>query len=272
MVVYIIGIALIGLAVGLFIGRKKQEEKLYQIKATETLTAAALSQEATDVAEGMGEKGSYNKLTEVKGVIRCDQPLTSELAQAQCVNYSMSVTRKWEEKYWEKDSNGNQVQKTRQGSDVVASNERSVPFYVQDATGKMKINPEGAEMIREKSYSQFVPGDPRGPSVQIGKFKFDFGSVVIGSGRRTVGYSYEESIIPLNKDIYVLGEATDSGGELKIQKPSEKGKRFIISVKSEEELKRSISGAITGLLVGSIISVVAGVALIVLNIFGVFTQ
>lgn len=270
MTIMIIGIALIGLAIGLVIGRKFQGDKLYQIKATETHTAAGLLQEANDVAEGLGEKGSYNKLTEVKGVIRCDNPITSELAQAKCVNYSMSVTRKWEEKYWETDSNGNRVQKTRQGSDTVASNERSVPFFVEDATGRIKVVPDGASMTREKIYSKFIPGEPQGPSLSIGGFTMNFGNLSLGSGKTTVGYSYEESIIPVDRDIYVLGEAVDSGGELKVQKPSEKDKKFIISVKSEEELLRSIAGSMTALLVGAIISGIGGVVVIVLNIFGVF--
>jgi len=270
MTITIIGIVLIGLAIGLFFGRKKQEDKLYQMKATETMTAAGLLQEANDVAEGLGEKGSYNKITEVKGLVRCDNPIISELAQIKCINYSMSVSRKWEEKYWETDSNNNRVQKTRQGSDIVASNERSVPFFVEDSTGKIKILPDGANLTREKVYSKFVPGEPHGTSVSIGGFTMNFGSLTQTGGRVTLGYTYEESAIPVDKEIYILGEAADNGGELKIQKPAEKGKKFIISVKSEEELMRGITNSLTALLVGAIISGIAGVVVIVLNILGVF--
>ena len=266
----IFGAILIAAAVGMVFGRKKQEEKLYQMKATETMSSAELAQEAKDVEEGLGEKGSYNKIVEVKGKAICDQPLTSELAGVQCVDYSMHVYRKWEEKYWDTDSEGRRVQKTRQGTDTVASNARSVPFQIEDSGGKIKINPEGANMIREKVYSKFEPGEPKGSSIQIGRFSLNFGSVsALAGGRRTLGYSYEEEAVPVGRELYVLGEAADSSGELRMQRPSQKENKFIISVKSEEELQRGIAGSMKALLVGSIIAGIAGVVLIVLSIAGV---
>jgi hypothetical protein len=266
MIWYIIAIVLMGLGVGLYFGYKSQGEKLFQIKAAQTYLVSDLMQEAKDVEEGLGEKGSFNKLAEVKGKIQCDNPLTSELARKSCVHYSMSITRKWEETYWDTDSEGRRTQKTRQGSDTVAHNERSVPFYVQDSSGKIKINPEGAEMIREKVYSDFKSGEQGGSRISIGSFSMTLPSVASTSGRRTIGYEYEESIIPVNRDIYILGEAADSSGEVQLQKPSDAKKKFIISVKSEEELKRSIQGTMTGMLVGGIISEIAGIVLLILKI------
>jgi hypothetical protein len=272
MIWYIIGGCLVALGILLTFFYKKQGDKLFLIRATETSLVSNIEQEQKDVTEGMGERGSYSKYTEVKGRVVCENPITSELANARCVYYTMSITRKWEEEYWETDSEGRQQRRTRQGTDTVASNTRHVPFYVKDETGQVKINPEGAEIIAEKSYSSFQPGDISGGSISIGNFRLNLGGIALGGGRRTIGYNYEESIVPVDRDVYILGEVADSGGTLQFQKPSEKDKKFIVSTKSEEELKRSIQGGMTAMLVGSVVSAIAGIALIVLNILGVIPK
>jgi len=271
MVFYIIAIVLIGVGVGLYFGYRAQGKKLFQIKATQTFSSAELVQEAMDVEEGLGEKGSYNKIVEVKGKVACTNPILSELSRKECVHYSMSIVRKWEEKYWETDSEGRRVQSTRQGSDTVAHNERSIPFFVEDSTGRIKINPEGAEMVREKVFSQFKPGDISSGSISIGSFSISIPSIISGSGRRTIGYEYEESIIPVDREIYVLGEAVDSSGELTMQKPYDNKQKFIISIKSEEELKRSIEGTMKAMLIGGIISELGGISIMILRILGILS-
>ncbi|MCW8966565.1 MAG: E3 ubiquitin ligase family protein, partial [Candidatus Pacearchaeota archaeon] len=108
-----------------------------------------------------------------------------------------------------------------------------------------------------------------GSKVSIGSFSITLPSVASVSGRRTIGYEYEESIIPVERDIYILGEAADSSGEVQIQKPSDKKMKYIISIKSEEELMRNIQGSMTAMLVGGIIAEIAGVTLLLLRIFNV---
>jgi hypothetical protein len=269
MIWYVIGGVLIALGIGLVIFYKSQGDKLFLLKATETSLVSNIEQEAKDVTEGMGEKGSFNKFTEVKGKVTCPSPLTSELANAKCVYYSMSITRRWEEEYWETDSEGRRERRTRTGTDTVASNTRHVPFFVQDETGKIKINPEGAEFVSEKSYSNFQPGEISGSSISIGNFRLNLSGLGMAGGRRTIGYNYEESIVPVDRDVFIIGEVADSGGALQFQRPTEKGKKFIISTKSEEELQRSIAGGMTATLIGSIVSGVGGIVLIALKILGV---
>ncbi|MBN1695920.1 MAG: E3 ubiquitin ligase family protein [Spirochaetales bacterium] len=269
MIWYIIAIILIAIGIGLYIGSRSNKEKIYQMKAAQTYKVSELAQEAKDVAEGLGEPGSFNKIAEVKGRVVCDNPLTSELAQKKCVSYVYRITRKWEETYWDTDEQGRRQQKTRQGSDTVAQNERSVSFFVQDSTGKVKINPEGAEMIREKVYSQFQPGEIGGTTVRIGHFSVSIPSITVGGGRRTLGYEYEESILPLDTDIYVLGEAADTGGDIALQKPSDTKKKFLISVKSEEELLRNLKGAMTAMLIGGVVCGIGGIVVLILQILGI---
>jgi len=123
--------------------------------------------------------------------------------------------------------------------------------------------------VREKVYSDFKTGELGGSRISIGSFSITLPSVASVSGRRTIGYEYEESIIPVNRDIYILGEAADSSGEVQMQKPSDKKNKYIVSIKSEEELKRGIQGSMTAMLIGGIISEIGGVTLLLLRIFGI---
>ena len=223
---------------------------------------------AESVAKDIGA-GSFAEVAEVKGTVRCDAPLTSELANAQCVYYSMHVTREYEETYWDTDSKGNRVQKHRRGSETVSQNTRSCPFDVEDATGKVAVDPSGASLTGEKVYDKFEPGEPGSPAVSIGRWRFDLSSVRLGAGRRTLGYKYEETIIPVGRPIYVLGEASDAGGKLAVRKPTKKGTSFIVSMKSEEELTRSAEGSNKGLTIGAAIAAAAGVVVAVLDLLGV---
>jgi hypothetical protein len=260
-----IGIGLVAVAVALFIGYSFQSRKLYQIKSIETSSALELKEISSSVAADIGA-GSFNQITEVKGKAVCDSPLTSELAKVQCVYYSMNVAREYEETYWDTDANGNRVQQIRRSSENVAHNTRSTPFYIQDSSGKIKINPEGAKFITEKAYSRFEPGEVRGSSLSIGGLTINLGGMTARANSRTIGYRYEEEVVPLGRELYVLGEASDSSGELCMQKPAQKGNKFIISVKSEEELIRGTKGSMTILLILVLLSGLAGITLFILSL------
>ncbi len=263
----VIGIGLIALGIGLVIARSVQSNKLLQIKGTETSLVKDLADLAAAVAEEMGA-GSFNQITEVKGQAVCDNPLISELAKTGCVYYAMRVTREYEETYWETDSNGHRVQRTRRGQEMVAQNTRSIPFQADDGTGKILVRPDGAQIIAEKAFSQFQPGEARCTTLTFGGLSINLGGLNLG-GRRTLGYRYEEDLIPLGRDLYILGEAVDAGGELAVQKPGDKKSRFIISCKSEEELVRSTATAVTALLVSGLVAGLGGVTLLVLSLTGV---
>jgi hypothetical protein len=264
----VIGIGLVVLGIGLVIARSSQSNKLMQIKGTETSKISELNDLTAEVAKEMGA-GSFNQIAEVKGRSGCDNPLTSELAHAECVYYSMQVTREYEETYWDTDSNGNRRQQTRRGSDSVAHNVRSVPFTVDDGTGKIKILPDGAQIVAEKVFSQFQPGEAHGGTLSFGGLSFSLGGINFGGGgTRTLGYRYEEEIIPTGRDLYILGEAVDSGGELAIQKPKDKKNKFIVSVKSEEELIRGTTTTITVLLITGLLAGAGGITVAILSLLG----
>lgn len=265
---WIVGVVLVLAAAGLLLAAGAQKRKLDLMTGTQTTTAAELKGLAESVAKDIGA-GSFAETAEVKGTIRCDHPLTSELTNTPCVYYEMKVTREYEETYWDTDSKGNRTQRHRRGSETVSQNTRGCPFDVEDATGRIAVDPTGAAITAEKVYDRFEQGEPRGTALSIGRWTLNLASIALGSGRRTLGYKYEEKLVPLGRPIYVLGEAADSGGQLVIRKPTKKGTAFIVSLKSEEELTKSATGANKGLTIGAGVLAVAGVVIGVLDLLGI---
>jgi len=251
---------------GLYFGYQGQKRRMGEIKGIGTSTAAALADLAASVAKEIGP-GSFNQIAEVKGTIECDNPLESELNQTGCVHYSMKVTREYEEIYWETDDKGNRQQKTRRGSETVADNTRSVPFFVRDSTGKIEVDPSSAKLDMEKVFSEFRPGENQAGELRFGRYSFNPATLAaLAGGRRTLGYRFEESALPLGRSVYVLGEAVDKDGRLRIHKPDQKGASFIISLKSEEQLVKDAQSAAKGMLIAAMVVAVLGVAGIIVGI------
>jgi len=266
----IAGVALLVLCGVLLLVRRSQQSRLFEIMTTETTTTKALIDAAKYVAERLGEIGSFNRIVEVKGTIKCGNPITSEIAQQPCVYYEMSVTREYEESYWDTDARTrHRRQRIRRGSETVASNSQRVPFWVEDATGRILIEPDHAEIDPVQVVDRFEPGEQRGSrAIGFGDHRVEVGGFLSGSGRRTLGYRFREKLLPLDRRVYVLGEASDASGELAIRAPREKGKRFIISLKSEEELIRSSRSTVRWLLAGSVVSGILGAVLILAGMLG----
>ncbi len=265
----IIGAVLVVAAIGMLLGSRAKKRRLLEIKSVQTSTAAELTDLASSVAKEIGA-GSFNQVAEVKGTVECAEPLVSELSQTRCVRYSMSVTREYEERSWQTDSNGNRVQRTERKSEQVASNTRAVPFLVRDATGAIAVEPDGASFVDEKVFSQFQQGELPSAGIQLGAFRFGGGAVpMLGGDRHTIGYRFEEQAIPVGRAIYVLGEAVDAEGRLRIRKPTAKGSSFIVSLKSEEQLASSAASTARGLAIGAAIAAVLGAAGVILGILGV---
>ena len=260
----IIGILILIVSGALTLAYRAKKKKLAIMEATETSLAADLKNLSDGIAEEIGP-GSFYQETEVKGRVTAVEPLTSELGELECVHYQMSVHHVFEETYYEQNQRGERVRRTRQSSTKVADNSRTVPFYVEDRSGSIRIEPDGAEIIAQKVVSRFEQG--RGRGMSVGRFHLDLSRSYSDSGRRTLGYRFEESAIPLNRDIYVLGAATDRRGEVCIEAPQNKGK-FIISVKGEEVLLKETQSAMKTNLVLAVIFAIVGAGVLIYGFVG----
>lgn len=249
----------------LFALSRGQGKKAFDMLATETTNAAELATMAADVAGEIGA-GSFTRAAELKGVVECTNPLRSEMAGIPCAWYRSTVTREYEETYTERDSEGHSRTATRRGSETVSSNERKTIFSVRDDSGAVEIDSAGAAVDGERVLSRFEQGD-RGGTISIGGFSISLGA--IGPGRRTIGYRMEEWALPLGKRVYVLGEASDADGRLKVGKPTAKGGRFIVSLKSEEELTKAAKSGSTVMRILAIVFGVGALVILTLMLLGV---
>jgi hypothetical protein len=239
--------AIIFLVVGgaLLYFRNRAKQKAALMGQTETSNASDVS----GLAPGT--------LVEVKGTLRCEEPLTSEMASERCAYYSSKVVRE----YLESDYDDDDVGSDRR-SEVVAHNEQFAPFSVEDETGSVAVNAEGAEVDARQVVNRFERNTGgEGPSISLGGT-----TIHLGGGGRTLGYRYTESILPVDAPVYILGTVQEGGG---IGGPvsSDQGQRFVVSHRSEEALGQSLGRTVLWLGVGGIAALVVGVILLVVGIF-----
>jgi hypothetical protein len=194
---------------------------------------------------------------EVKGTLRCEEPLTSEMAGERCAYYSSTVTRE----YLERDHDDDDDVGSDRRSEVVAHNEQFAPFSVEDATGSVTVRAEGAEMDARQVVDRFerhTGGD--GPSISLGG-----ATINLGGGERTLGFRHTERILPVDAPVYVLG-TVQGDGSIGAPPPGEKAQRFLVSHRSEEALGQSLGKTVLWLGVGGVASIVVGVVLLVVGI------
>jgi hypothetical protein len=225
--------------------RNRTKQKAALMGQTETSGAA----DASGLAPGT--------LVEVKGTLRCEEPLTSEMASERCAYYSSKVIRK----YLERDYDDDDVGSDRR-SEVISQNEQFAPFTVEDETGSVAVNAEGAEVDARQVVNRFERNTGgEGPSISLGGATVD-----LGEGERTLGYRYTESILPVDAPVYVLGTVQEGGG-IGAPPPGDEGQRFVVSHRSEEALGQSFGKTVLWLGVGAIGAFVVGVILLVVGIF-----
>lgn len=224
--------------------RNKNKQKAALIDQTQTSSASDVS----GLAPGT--------LVEVKGTLRCEEPLSSEMAGEKCAYYSSKVIRE----YMERDYDDDDVGSDRR-SEVVAHNEQFAPFVVEDSTGTVAVNAERAEMDAKQVVNRFERNTgSEGPSISLGGT-----TIHLGGGERTLGYRYTETILPVDAPVYVLGTVQQGGG---IGTPSgDEEHRFVVSHRSEEALGQSLGKTVLWLGVGGIASIAVGVVLLAVGIF-----
>lgn len=222
---------------------------------------------------------SPGELVEVAGTLRCDSPLASGMAGRSCAYYHSEIVRVYKVADEDSDVGGPGSTSTRSGEETVASDQRFVPFFVEDASGAVEVHPEGAEVDAERVIERFEPYTEReGPMVS-----FAGETLQLGGGRRTIGYQHSENILPVDAPVYVLGVAREDGGIGADARPvdepvralmvgedgkighlpssGDKERRFLISHRSEEELERELGKMVFWMGVGAIATFVVGVVL-----------
>ena len=210
------GVALLVAAGVVLVFRRRTMGKAAAMGAAETSGAA----DAASLAPG--------SVVEVKGTLRCEAPLQSEMAGETCAYYSARVVREYIRDDHDDDDAGSDRR-----SETVSHNERFAPFSVEDATGSIAVNAEEAEVDAKEVVDRFER-HTGGRSVTVAGV-----SLNLGGGERTLGFRHVEEVLPVDAPVYVLGAVQQDGT---IGAPDPGGEnRFVVSHRSEEALARQFN-------------------------------
>ena len=179
-------------------------------------------------------KGLFMGQVEIAGRATIAQPVTTFLAAAQSVWFHYVISEEWER--WETevttDDKGHtqtrQVRKT--GWNTVAEGGEAPAFFVEDETGSVLIQPEGATIEAVQVFSQTVGrNDPlyfgKGPADEI----FD------SNHRRR----FIERAIPVEAPLFVAGRARERSDVVAPEIAADKAQElFLISCRGESKVLR----------------------------------
>ena len=91
-------------------------------------------------------KGVFHGLNEVKGTVKSDLPLETYLTETPSVWYKWSISEEWRKTETYRDKDGNRKTRTKSGWRTVDSGGSYQSFFLEDDTGELLIEPEGAKI------------------------------------------------------------------------------------------------------------------------------
>ncbi len=173
-------------------------------------------------------------LVELKGTAEVEAPVIGTLSGERCVYYRWSAEERWSRTVTETytDSKGNTRTRTRHESGwiTVAHGGESVPFYLQDEAGIIRVISEGADIEPLTTFSMTCrPGDPlyydKGPQ-----------SAIAASDHIR---QFTEQAIPLHTPLYVMGTAREREDIVAAEIAHDPSSPlFLISTRTEDAIRR----------------------------------
>ncbi|MDA3630141.1 E3 ubiquitin ligase family protein [Saccharopolyspora sp. WRP15-2] len=257
----IFGVLLVVAAgVGFYFMRRTRDQ-LHAMIGAETLPVDELER-LRQISDELGARGGFRKQCEVVGAAypRPEGLLVSEFSKTECVWHRHVVKRRFEERRYDSNGRPNRTRKT----ETVAEHTSWAGYALRDDRGVLiGVDPNGTAPDKpEQVVSRFEPYQrQQGPTV----FGFQLPNIFDDSS--TIGYEYEEWVIRPGQRLYVLGEVHDRIGPLVIGKPEQDG-HFVISTRTEDQLRKSARTQHRLLAVGIPLAALAGIALIVLGAIG----
>ncbi|PKL47695.1 MAG: hypothetical protein CVV42_12425 [Candidatus Riflebacteria bacterium HGW-Riflebacteria-2] len=213
----IAGLCVLAIAIYFFYRWYVLRRKIIDIIATPTSKISTL----------LNAKQNAGNVVEVKGKLVADnEVLKSPYANKDCVYYHSVEKNKIREV---SQPSGSRRKHVRVYLEVFSETKSDKRFFIEDNTGRIPIDPEGAEvdgMFVHKTIEPVGGGDSSG----------FFGSMFEPCGSKIIAVLKEEQILPANRNAYSIGELfVGSKGPFIGGSPA-KDKTFFISLKTEEAL------------------------------------
>lgn len=231
--------------VGLLVMAWLHRSRLQNMSDTRTYTAAQLN--------GAPGRGLAGKLVEVKGKVVCSDPAISSESKIPCAIYKTLVEQKVRQRRRELDGDVRSTSNWETVHDIKDARD----FYVEDATGRVKVYPSGAETVLEATMDEYAS---RGLDIMTSLRGYFADEQVVAARRK-------EEVLRVGSSVYVLGELHFRDGGSSIVIP-EGGGRYLISVKSEEELAADSLKRIAWGFYGGVSMIVIGIVIFVVSLAG----
>ncbi|MDB6029433.1 MAG: LemA family protein [Verrucomicrobiales bacterium] len=197
--------------------------------------------------------GVFIGLVELKGTAEAANPLTSYLAETQCVYYQWSIAEHWSrtviEHYTDEKGNSQTRTRTESGWNTVDNGGELIPFYLQDDCGVILVRPDNAKIEPVTLFNETC-----GMMDSLYYGKGPAGAVPDSTHQRR----FVETGIPLHAALYVMGKAREREDIVAPEITEDKeAPMFLISTRTEDQVRRGFQGSLIGwALFGLILSVV----------------
>lgn len=256
----IAGICLLVLAVILVVVHVFARKRIAALLVAKPLSTQEILHDAEVMARELNDGTGYKEMATIEGRAVCQSPLTSPIAQVPCLHYEATVTREYEEDYEERDQNGHIHRRTRRCSEVISSQKESCDFTIDDGQGQIEvINRDATFDHLEQSADRFEPQSSATGNGLL--MQFGLGMLEPRHGRRTLGYRYSESVLPLSR-LTVVGQASHQMGRLSI---GAGGMAFILSTRPRTEMLSSAKSSANATSIASLVAAIAGVVVTIFS-------
>ena len=198
-------VGIIGVALGagfIYLGRRQkgQQEKMAKTKV----------QPVAELQSG--------QVAEVYGQVISDHALTTPFSKRSCVYYDYELEKQVERR-------DNEGRPTREWENIAQDDERT-SFWIKDKTGKIEVDPDGAEIDPEDAGERYVQ------ERDVMDMPF-FGEIRTSFGNQTRA---RERVLYTDTPAYVMGWVKESPDGLKLVKGQGS---MIISHRTEAEIEKS---------------------------------
>lgn len=252
------GILIIGGAVVSFFIPRKIKDRNIEIKFMQTTQLEELRAILKDNAEA-GLDG-YRHYVELKGSADSDNLEKAPFSEKEVAYYDADLYQVYEEKHTYKDDKGTH-QVIRKKETLMSNQKSSGPIALKDNQSGQKVyidvSQSGLKLGTLKTLDRFEPEN------SVKKYNFFNSFRYSNMGARTLGFRMIERTIPLGQSLYVLGEAWLEGLNIKISRPRDGKKPFIVSVKSEADIVQANNNSARMALIIGIVIAVAGILVMI---------
>lgn len=250
--------------VSIFYIRNKITNNVTEIKYMNTKKISELQEMFSQMQEN-GLDTDYREYVELKGTVAPTNVVETPFSNKKVAYCESKLLQVSEVKETRRNSNGEIVDDTRREENTISDEKSAQEITMIDSSSNeeivLEINASGCKLDIPKTFDRFEPKN------NLMNYRYFNSFSWRNYGSETIGFRMKENTINCNQSLYVIGEAFKVDDKIHIGKPQDSKKPFIVTTKSEEDLINKSKNNAMIALIGGIIAVVAGIVMLITNIF-----